>query len=78
MPISLVKTDIKPPNKRDVTKTTTKVELTKRLELGDKEGLIYKLNAKAMAPLIIPLNHIKSNYLREILRLKHLHMPTIK
>jgi len=43
---------ISPPKKRVVTKTMTKVELTIRLELGEKRGSICKLKPKAMAPKI--------------------------
>jgi hypothetical protein len=78
MPMNLVKTDMRPPNKREVTKTTTRVELTKRLELGERDGLIWRLRANAMAPLMMPLNQMSNNYLRVMLILKHLHMPTMK
>jgi hypothetical protein len=41
---------MRPPKMRVVISTTTKVELTRSPELGDKDGLICKLSAKAIAP----------------------------
>ncbi len=41
---------IRPPNINVVIKTTTKVELTIRLALGESDSLIYKLKANAIAP----------------------------
>jgi hypothetical protein len=73
-PITFVKIDISPPNKSVVIKTTTSVELTIRLLFGEREGRIWMLKAKAMAPLMLPLNHIRSNYLNEILMSKYRHI----
>ena len=42
---------INPPNNNVVISTTTRVELTKRLEFGERDGFIYKLNANAIAPI---------------------------
>jgi hypothetical protein len=41
---------MRPPKMRVVIRTTTKVELTRSPEFGDKDGLICKLSAKAIAP----------------------------
>ena len=71
-----MKIDISPPNNSVVIKTTTSVELTIRLLFGEREGRIWMLKAKAMAPLMLPLNHIRSNYLNEILMSKYRHTPT--
>jgi hypothetical protein len=68
--MNLVKMDISPPKSKVVIRTTTKVELTIRLLFGEREGLIWRLNAKAMAPLILPLNHINRSCFIEILMSK--------
>lgn len=57
--MNLVNIGISPPNNKVVVSTTTKVELIIRLALGDSFLLIYRLSAKAMAPLMIPLNQIR-------------------
>lgn len=44
--------------------------------MGDIEGLIYKLKAKAIAPLMLPLNQIRRSCFIEILISKYLHSPT--
>jgi hypothetical protein len=49
-PINFVKMLIRPPKMRVVISTTTKVELTRSPEFGDKDGFICKLSAKAIAP----------------------------
>ena len=59
-PMYFVNIDISPPNSKVVTKTITKVELTRSELLGDRAGLIYRLKAKAIAPLIVPLYQIIS------------------
>ena len=48
--ISFVKMLMRPPKIRVVISTTTKVELTRSPELGDRDGFICKLSAKAIAP----------------------------
>lgn len=78
IPINLAKTDMSPPNNKVETRTTTRVELTNKLNLGDNEGLICKLKAKAIAPLMVPLYQIMSSYLKLIPRLKQLNIPTNK
>lgn len=75
-PINFVKIDISPPNSKVVISTTTKVELTIRLLLGEREGLIWRLNANAIAPLILPLNHINRSCFIEILMSKYRQTPT--
>ena len=57
-------------------RTTIKVELIKRLAFGAKDGFIYKLRAKAIAPLILPLNQIIINCFRSILSWNFLQIPT--
>ena len=49
-PINFVKMLMRPPKMRVVISTTTKVELTRSPELGDRDGFICKLRAKAIAP----------------------------
>lgn len=49
-PINFVKMLIRPPKMSVVIRTTTRVELTRSPELGDKDGLICRLSAKAIAP----------------------------
>jgi len=66
-PMNLVKIDMRPPKSSVVISTTTSVELTMRPLLGDSDGRICKLKANAMAPLMLPLNHINNSYLIEIL-----------
>jgi hypothetical protein len=65
--MNFVKIDMSPPKMRVVISTTTRVELTIRPLLGDKDGRICKLKANAMAPLMLPLNQISKSYLIEIL-----------
>jgi hypothetical protein len=64
--MNLVKIDMRPPNSKVVMSTTIRVELTMRLLFGDKDGLICKLRANAIAPLILPLNQIRINCFREM------------
>ncbi len=63
-PMTLVNRVIRPPKKRVVKSTTTRVLLTSRSEFLDKNGLIYRDRAKAMAPLMLPLNHRRESYLK--------------
>ena len=49
-PINFVKILMRPPKMSVVIRTTTRVELTRSPEFGDKDGLICKLSAKAIAP----------------------------
>jgi hypothetical protein len=74
MPRNLEKIGINPPKSKLVTNTTTRVELTNKLEWGESLVLIYKLSAKATAPLIAPLNHISIScfMLSPILNLEHI------
>jgi len=74
----LAKRGINPPKSKVVNRTTTRVELTMRPELGESDGLIYRLSAKAIAPRMLPENHINISYLIDMLVWNWLHRPTIK
>ena len=72
----LANTVINPPNTTVVTKTTTSVELTIKLRFGASLLSTAKLKAKAIAPLIIPLNHINITYFKLKFYLNLLQRPT--
>jgi hypothetical protein len=74
--MNFVNIDIKPPKSNVVISTTTKVELTSKPLFGDSWGLIYSDRAKAIAPLILPLNQMRSSCFIEILISKYLQIPT--
>lgn len=84
--MNLVNIVISPPKMRVVISTTTRVELTMRLALGDRDGFICRLSANAIAPtlrnylcsylpLMLPLNHIIKSSFILILTSINLHIP---
>lgn len=75
-PINLVNIVNNPPKITVVTSTMNRVELTNKLDYGAILGFIYKLSAHAIAPLIIPLNHMSINYFMVTLILKKFQAPT--
>ena len=59
----MVNKDMSPPKNRVVNNTVMRVLLTRSPALGDIKGLIYRERAKAIAPLMLPLNQRRVSYL---------------
>lgn len=72
------KIGIRPPKSKVVNNTTTKVDVIIKPAFGARLGFIYKLKANAIAPLMLPLNHMIITCFKSMLVLNFLQIVTRK